>query len=67
MKTKPNGRPTKGKGQAQLSDKIVSSEKLTKKNRRQTKIVPPERRIVNRFRESHREPGINPPRGQKRA
>lgn len=64
MKTK-TGKPLAEQGaQAQVPDKIVESEKLTKKYRKQMKNPPPERRIVNRFRESHREPGVNPPRGQ---
>jgi hypothetical protein len=41
--------------------RTVEPEKLTKKYRRQTKHAPPEYRLVNRFRESHREAGANRP------
>lgn len=64
MKTKTNTQSSSRKTPAQSSGKIVESEKLTKKYLKQTKNAPPERRIVNRFRESHREPGVNPPRGE---
>jgi hypothetical protein len=64
MKTKIGKQLAERGAQPQVPDKIVESEKLTRKYRRQTKNAAPERRIVNRFRESHREPGVNPPRGQ---
>ena len=64
MKTKTGKQLAKREVQPQVSEKIVESEKLTKKYRRQTKNAAPERRIVNCFRESHREPGVNPPRGE---
>ena len=59
MKTKSKRQPIHDRAPAQLSGKIVEPEKLTKKYRRQTKHDPPEFRLVNRFRESHREPGTN--------
>lgn len=64
MKTKSARQPSRAKAKAQLADKTVATEKLTKKNRRQAKIAPPEYRLTNRFRESHREPGVNEPRGR---